>query len=931
MKYIKSIFVVSVLFLLCSTVKAQFVMPTAMPLQQVQQATQQMQKSIQSMIPPANSDPTVKEIFKKIEDTLQIKQGELKAGEVRKSQDIAKGFAPRAADADEQAGALGNATNAGEVKGNINTPDKLLKEAQKASETVEKITATATRELRERLDTVEIFGFSYFRQKDVKIFNNAVDIKPPNNYILGVGDQIVVSIWGYADYNRLFYIDKDGYIQQENIGRIYLKGLTLEQAKGLLRTRFANAYMIDKSDFDVSINYSRVITINVVGDVENPGSYTFPAINTAYNILAYVGGPTKSGTIRDIQIKRDGKIIRTFDLYKFLFTPEKQDDVFLDNNDYIYVSAQKNIVQIEGAINKAGRYEMKPGETFEDLLKFCGNYKPDAFKKIIQIRRYEDNKQILMDYNLDSVKAIGGKVILQNGDLITVRAIPETVKNYVEIKGAVMLPGRYEWREGDRVFDLITRAQGLKEDAYMEEAYLVRTNFDDFRKHTYKISLQNIIDDKNSEDNMVLTFRDAIEVYSKTDFFDKFDIEVKGEVRNPRKFESEKGLSLRDAIIMSNGLQEEALLDKIIIYRVNDDLTEKLISFSIDTTNNYAALDTFKLKKRDIIYVLKDLRRIDQYFIEVNGLVRKADKFPYMENMTLADALILAQGFKMGAASNRIEIARIANYDKAISQSVPTQVTILSYSISKDIGKDPVANSIRLQPYDQVYVRSTPEFEYQMKVTLKGEVLYPGDYVLTTKDEKLASVIARAGGLTRFAYADGARLKRNEDGVGDILTDLNLALKNKNSKFNYVLKAGDVIEIPAIKDLVSLRGQFNYPVENKPENLYVPYTEGKDARFYIVKYGAGFSDSARRIKTYVIRPNGQILRTHRTMFGKKFPSVEKGSVIVIPTKTSKVKIPRIRNANNGQVVQNAVTGAIGAMTSILMLYLLFQTARNTKK
>lgn len=136
---------------------------------------------------------------------------------------------------------------------------------------------------------------------------------------------------GYADYNRLFYIDKDGYIQQENIGRVYLKGLTLDQAKALLRTRFANAYMIDKSDFDVSINYSRVITINVVGDVENPGSYTFPAINTAYNILAYVGGPSKSGTIREIQIKRDGKIIRKFDLYKFLFAPEKQDDIFLDN------------------------------------------------------------------------------------------------------------------------------------------------------------------------------------------------------------------------------------------------------------------------------------------------------------------------------------------------------------------------------------------------------------------------------------------------------------------------------------------------------------------------------------------------------------------------------------------------------------------------
>jgi protein involved in polysaccharide export with SLBB domain len=916
MKNTIKIFTVCLFVALSVTLKAQFVIPPTLP----------------SVVPPAsNLDPTVKEIFKKIEDTLQIKQGDLKPEETKKSQSIAKGFSPIGKDADEQAGAIGNATNANEVKGNINAPDKLLKEAQKASETVEKITATATRELREKLDSVDIYGFTYFRQKDVKIFNNAVDIKPPGNYILGVGDQIVVSIWGYADYNRLFYIDKDGYIQQENIGRVYLKGLTLDQAKALLRTRFANAYMIDKSDFDVSINYSRVITINVVGDVENPGSYTFPAINTAYNILAYVGGPSKSGSIRDIQVKRDGKIIRHFDLYKFLFTPEKQDDIFLDNNDYIYVPAQKNIVRIEGAINREGKYEMMPGETFYDLLQYCGNYKPDAFTKVIQIRRYDENKQILIDYNLDSVKAAGGKIILKNGDVIGVRSIPDKVKNYNEIWGSVLLPGRYEWKEGDRVWDLINKAQGLKEDAYLDEAYLVRTNFDDFRKHSFKINLQAVIEDKSSPDNMLLTFRDIIEIYSKSDFFDRFDIEVKGEVRKPRKFESEKGMSLRDAIIMSGGLKEEALLDKIIIYRVNDDLTEKLISFRIDTTNNFESLDTFKLKKRDKIYVLKDLRRIDRYYIEVNGMVRKTDTFPYMESMTLADALILAQGFKMEAASNRIEIARIANYDKAISQSVPTQVTILNYSISKNIGKDPVANAIKLQPFDQIYVRPTPEFEYQMKVTLKGEVLYPGDYVLTTKDEKLSSLIERAGGLTRFAYADGTRLTRSEDGVGNILTDLSIALKNKNSKFNYVLKKGDVIDIPAIKDLVALRGAFNYPSKEKPENLYVPYTESRDAKFYINKYGAGFSDSAMRRKTYVIRPNGQILGTHRSMFGKKYPRVEKGSVIVIPTKEKKVKAQREKNPNAGLVLQRAVTGAIGAVTSVLTLYLLYLTVKNTNK
>ncbi|MBP6049071.1 MAG: SLBB domain-containing protein [Chitinophagales bacterium] len=884
------------------------------------------------LIPPASADPTVKEIFKKIEDTLRVKQGEIKVEEVKKSQDLAKGLNPRSKDADEQEGAIGNAMNATEVKGNKSEPDKLLKEAQKASETVEKLTATATLELRERLDSVDIYGFNYFRQKNVKIFNNAVDIKPPGNYILGVGDQIVVSIWGYADYNRLFYIDKDGYIQQENIGRVYLKGLTLDQAKALLRTRFANAYMIDKSDFDVSINYSRVITINVVGDVENPGSYTFPAINTAYNILAYVGGPSKSGTIREIQIKRDGKIIRKFDLYKFLFAPEKQDDIFLDNNDYVYVPAQKNIVRIEGAVNREGKYEMLPNETFDDLLKYCGNYKPDAFTKVIQIRRFEENKQILIDIDLDSVRNANGKIILKNGDVIGVRSIPEKVKNYVEVYGSVLLPGRYQWNEGDRIIDLLNKAQGLKEDAYLDEAYLVRTNYDDFRKHSFKINLNNVLADPSSEDNMLLTFRDVFEIYSKTDFFDKFDIEVKGEVRKPRKFESEKGMSLRDALIMCNGLKEEALLDKIIIYRVNDDLTEKLISFKIDTTNNFEALDTFKLKKRDKIYVLKDLRRIDKYYIEVNGMVRKNDTFPYMEGMTLADAIILAQGFKMEAASNRIEIARIANYDKAISQSVPTQVTILNYSVSKNVGKDPVANSIKLQPYDQVYVRPTPEFEYQFKVTLKGEVLYPGQYVLTSKDERLASLIERAGGLSRFAFADGAKLTREENGIGYILTDLGKALKSKSSKFNYILKAGDVIEIPAVKDLVAIRGAFNYPNESKPENLYVPYTEGKDAKFYIYKYAAGFSDTAYKRKTYVIRPNGQVLSTHRSMFGPNYPKVEKGAVIVVPSKPEKVK--RKRNgisADTGQKLQKVFTGTIGAISSVLTLYLLYLTVKNTSK
>ena len=195
---------------------------------------------------------------------------------------------------------------------------------------------------------------------------------------------------------------------------------------------------------------------------------------------------------------------------------------------------------MEGAVNREGKYEMIEGETFDDLLRYCGNYKPDAFTKVIQIRRYDQNKQILIDYDIDSIKRIGSKIYLKNGDVVGVRSIPDKIKNFNEIFGSVLLPGKYQWQEGDRVWDLISKAQGLKEDAYLDEAYLTRTNFDDFRKHTYKINLNSIIADKNCEDNMLLTFRDVLEVYAKTDFFDKFDIEVKGEVRKPRKFDLKK-------------------------------------------------------------------------------------------------------------------------------------------------------------------------------------------------------------------------------------------------------------------------------------------------------------------------------------------------------------------------------------------------------
>ena len=348
-----------------------------------------------------------------------------------------------------------------------------------------------------------------------------------------------------------------------------------------------------------------------------------------------------------------------------------------------------------------------------------------------------------------------------------------------------------------------------------------------------------------------------------------------------------------------------------------------MLSLKIDTTNNYASLDSIKLQKRDRIIVKKDLSKLDKYNVEVNGMVRKPGVFSYHENMTLADAIILADGFKMEAASNRIEIARVANFDKAIAQSVPTQMSILSFSIGKNIGTDELANSTLLQPYDQIFVRPTPEFEFQTKVSVLGEVMYPGDYVLVSKDEKLTSLIDRAGGLTRFAYPKGARLFRKTDGIGYVLMDLDKAIKRKNSKFNYILNKGDSIVIPTEKDLVVLQGEFNYPTKKKPESLYMPFASGKNFRYYIKTYGAGFGKDAKRLKTYVTAPNGRVQK------GRK-ASIEKGSIITIPPKDKKEKKKKEKDEPGSEARYNAMktinimigTIASAVTTTVLLMSLI---------
>lgn len=918
------------------------------------------------------------------------------------------------------------------------TQNKEIIETKDAiQEQTEKITEITVQQELYELDSVDIYGFRYFRDKKINLYNSAQDVRPSEDYILGVGDQINVAIWGYADYNEVFTIEKDGYIQPKYVGRIYLKGLSLANAREVIRARYSRAYMIENSQFDISLNYSRVIAVNIVGEVEFPGTYTVPAINTLFNLMAYTGGPTRYGSLRSIQIKRNGQVVRTFDLYKFLSKPDANDDYFIQNNDYIYVPVAKKVVTIVGQVVRPFRYEMLDNETLDDLIFYAGGLLPTAQTNSIQVRRTYDNKTYLIDVDYQELKRTKGTFALQNGDVITVRRIAAEVDNYISIDGAVWLPGRFQLTEGERISDLIDKAQGLRENAYLNEAYLTRTNADN-TKSTYKVVLADVINNYNSKENLYLKPKDELKILNLNMFLDEFSIKISGAVRNPNTYRWIDNMSLKDLIVLSEGLEKFAYLErayisrkdpkdnsykyiaitldttdnyknldkiklntgdevfimsnfdflfdnkvkiegavqnpgtyelwkeltlkdiiyiaggfaenvfanKIIIQRTHSDLTKETISIDSDTSNYLANLDNIKLQRSDVIKIFSRDIFFQEFEIQVKGLVKKPGKFKFSENLSLADAILLAGGFKLEAASNRVEIASVANFLDAVKQSDSTKIKIDILNISKDFLTDALANDYKLKPNDIVYVRSIPNFDMQKMVQINGEVMYPGEYVLATKTDRISDIINRSGGLTRESYAKGASLKRNQDNIGIVVIDLEKALRRKTSKFNITLKPGDVLTIPEITDIVTLTGQIDYPYEqtgmlrpvhltdSMTSNEYLAATPdktiscnfepGHSARYFIKKYGAGFGKYGRKKDTYVIQPNGHIQGLKYALLARKFPKVEAGATIVVPRDEYKPRKAKGKRTGTGARINEIVKETLASVTGILTFYILIK-------
>ena len=794
------------------------------------------------------------------------------------------------------------------------------KEQIESSEALDAFVNDVAVEEVEELPVPKVYGHDLYREGGIKFYKKTEYVQPTPSYVLGPGDNITVAIWGRTEFNVSKEVTKEGFVKFSRIPRIYLSGLTLEQAKRAIEAKIKNSFNFDSNYFEVSVAATRNVNIFISGDVNNVGSYNISSLNTAINALAAAGGPSDIGSVRKIQLIHPDGTKANIDLYKFLKDPTISQNYYLQDNDFIVVPVANKVITIEGAVNRPFRYELIDDEDLADLIEYAGGLSVDAFRKNIKITRIENDNVVILNVNLNESEN-GKGVTLRNGDIVEVAAIDSRVRNAVTVEGAIENAGEFALTPDMRISDLMAKTV-LLEDALLDLAYLVRLN-DDRRTVRYEIiNLQSILNNGGAEDKVLLP-GDKLILRAKSEFVSKRSFVINGAVRSGGEYDldGDAELKLSDAVYLSGGLNDRATNFAYVIRKPSGQLNTEYLSVDLfNALNNPQSDDNINILPGDVIRVYDQAQYFDETFVTIQGAVREPQSFTYDASLSLKDVILQAGGLKLEAAKNKIDIFRIEFQNNNRTRTLVANASVdENLNITGDAG-------FQLKPFDQIVVRTAPEFELQRAVTINGEVKYPGTFFLVDDNSTLLDVIKSAGGMTEEAFVGGATLFRSQDAVGFIVVDLARALAKPNSTLNIILQEGDVIDIPKKNNLVTLRGAvkrsdaFAGELAAAPKTNFI-YEKGKGVKYYIESAG-GFDDDADKSSVTVTHPNGERHSVKRFLFFKNYPEVVPGSIIDVGFKEEEVVVPgqEDEDIDWGNILSNSIAQA----TAILSLILLIQ-------
>ena len=645
----------------------------------------------------------------------------------------------------------------------------------------------------------KIFGHDVFNNKNLT-FESSMNLATPQNYRLGPGDAVNVDIWGASQQSITETISPDGTITIEDFGVIQLGGLSVSQAKAKLKRELGPRYQ--GSRIELTVGQTRTITISVIGEVKVPGTYTMSAFATVYNALYMAGGPNEIGTLRNVKVYRNGKLLSNVDVYDFLLNGKLTGDVRLQDNDVVTVGPYEALVNITGKVKRPMFYEMKTTESAATLLRYAGGFTGDAYTKAIRINRKAGAGYSVFsvgEFDMNSFK-------LMDEDSVSVDSTIVRYQNMVEIKGAVFRPGMYQ------VGGNISTVKALVEAAA--------------------------------------------------------------------------------------GLTEGAIGQHAVMHRMKADRTLEVLSVDIFGILEGTTPDV-PLKNEDVIYIASREENEALKTVSINGEVHYPGTYKYADNETIEDLIIQAGGPTEAASLVKVDVARrISNPNAMEADDQIAQTFSFKLTPNFEIQGQP---DFTLKPFDEVYVRRSPNYTEQQNVIIEGEVQFEGTYALSNKGQRLSEVITQAGGLTKRAYPEGTKLlrlmtpeerdqmevmlrtaQRNSGNdsidVKKLMTNANYpvgieldkALLNPGSDDDPILREGDRIIVPRYDGTVKINGEVLYPNT-------VRFKEGKNAKYYIDLAG-GTTSTAKKSQTIIIYMNGLVAKADR----KHKP--RPGCQIVVPTK-----------------------------------------------
>ena len=670
----------------------------------------------------------------------------------------------------------------------------------------------------EKKSKKKIFGHDLFNNEDLT-FEPAMNIATPRDYILGPGDVVFIDIYGASQRTIEETISPDGYVLVEDYGPIQISGLTEEQANARIRSKLGSHY--SSSSIKMTVGQTRTITVNVMGEVKTPGTFTLSAFATVFHALYMAGGPNDIGTLRNIKVYRHNRLVTTVDVYDYILNGKLSGNIRLAYNDVISVGTYDCMVSIKGKVKRPMYYEMKKNESMKTLLDYAGGFSGDAYKKTVRVIRKAGTRYSV--YNVGEFDMSSFR--LADADSVSVDSILPRYSNMVKIKGAVFHPGMYQIGEHvNSVKSLLEQADGVTEDAFTAHAVMHRLRADRTLE-VVQVDIDGIMNGTVAD--IPLKNEDVLFVPTRQEVMEEQSITIHGEVQYPGTYVYASNETLEDFVLQAGGLKETAATVNVFVSR---------------RTVNPMATTTDSIVGQSFTFTLKDGFVIDgepgfhlQPFDEV--FVRKSPGYNEQQNVMVEGEVMFGGEYTLTKQNERLsDLIRKAG-----------GVTNIAYVAGARLERK-LNEAERMRYEESVKMQRQQNEAAMMEQALKsGRSISEIQQGMSATQEKL---------VIPETYPVGIQLDK--------------ALTNPGSDYDLVLREGDRLVVPVYTGTVKINGEVMYPNT-------VGFEAGKKVSYYINQAG-GYSSNAKKKKTYIIYMNGDVAKVSGST------KVRPGCEIVVPTK-----------------------------------------------